>query len=343
MKICVIYSSPKLGDIIFQLPFIKRLSSHYKTKVTLCINAHIGIKSIFQDQDYIEDVIENFFRRKKFFLTDHFKLYKELKNRKFDKVYILEKTKGALIASIFAGIKERYSFGIGLSRFFITNNSKNLNKEDLRYNYTEQSLKFFSKLGIENVNFNEITLKLKNNSEIEKLINCHNLQKPYVALAVDSNESNRIWPQKNFAKLIDMLIEDKLASHIFIINQKRKDIDYFKNIQTITKYENKISDCKVFNRKQIIELINFTDYFIGLDSGPSCISGALGKKTFCIIGPTDATLPRFPNMYKIISKFYDPKREVGIKRCGDNFDKTDKEVKTISVDKVFYVIKKNLS
>ena len=119
MKICVIYSSPKLGDIIFQLPFIKRLSSHYKTKVSLCINAHIGIKSIFQDQDYIEDVIENFFRRKKFFLSDHFKLYKELKKRKFDKVYILEKTKGALIASIFAGIKKRYSFGIGLSRFFI--------------------------------------------------------------------------------------------------------------------------------------------------------------------------------------------------------------------------------
>lgn len=342
MKICIIYSSPKLGDIIFQLPFIKRISSYFKTKVTVCINAHIGIKSIFQDQDYIEDVIENFFRRKKFFLSDHFKLYKELKKRKFDKIYILEKTKGALIASIFAGIKERYSFGIGLSRFFITN-SKHLNKEDLRYNYTEQSLKFFSKLGIEDVDFNETTLKLKDYSEIEKIIKIHNLEKPYVALAVDSNELNRIWPQKNFAKLIDKLIDDKLASHIFIINQKRENIDYFKNIQIHTKYKNKIFDCKIFNRKQIIELINFTDYFIGLDSGPSCISGALGKKTFCIIGPTDATLPRFPNMYKITSEFYDSKRELGIERCGDNFDNTDEEVKTISVDKVFSVIKKNLN
>jgi ADP-heptose:LPS heptosyltransferase len=93
MKICVIYISPKLGDIIFQLPFIKRLSSQYKTKVTLCINAHIGIKSIFQDQDYIEDVIENFFRRKKFFLPDHFKLYKELKKENLIKFLYLKKQK----------------------------------------------------------------------------------------------------------------------------------------------------------------------------------------------------------------------------------------------------------
>ena len=69
---------------------------------------------------------------------------------------------------------------------------------------------------------------------------------------------------------------------------------------------------------------------------------SFNKKTFCIIGPTDATLPRFDSMIKIISDKYDKSREVGLKRCGDNFVQDDSEVKTISVTKVFDTIVKNL-
>ena len=49
-------------------------------------------------------------------------------------------------------------------------------------------------------------------------------------------------------------------------------------------------------------------------------------------------------MYKrqIISDIYDKGREVGIKRCGDNFAQNDLEVKTISVYEVFDTIVKNL-
>ena len=66
------------------------------------------------------------------------------------------------------------------------------------------------------------------------------------------------------------------------------------------------------------------------------------KKTFCIIGPTDATLPRFKSMTKIISDIYDKSREVGLNRCGDNFVQNDSEVKTISVSKVYDTIVKNM-
>ena len=47
-------------------------------------------------------------------------------------------------------------------------------------------------------------------------------------------------------------------------------------------------------------------------------------------------------MTKIISDIYDNSREVGLKRCGDNFVQNDSEVKTISVSKVFDTIVKNL-
>ena len=72
MQICVIYTSPKLGDLILQLPFIKAIANKYNTKVTLCINQHINIKDILSKQEYIDSIIENSFRRGIYFFPDVF-------------------------------------------------------------------------------------------------------------------------------------------------------------------------------------------------------------------------------------------------------------------------------
>ena len=68
MNICVFYTSPKLGDLILQLPFIKSIAGHNNSKVSLCINQYINISSILKKQNYIDNVIENRFRRGNIFL-----------------------------------------------------------------------------------------------------------------------------------------------------------------------------------------------------------------------------------------------------------------------------------
>ena len=78
MNICIFYTSPKLGDIILQLPFIKAISDHYKTKIILCMNSHIKIKSILENQEYISSIIENPFRKGSFFLQDILELKRDL-------------------------------------------------------------------------------------------------------------------------------------------------------------------------------------------------------------------------------------------------------------------------
>ena len=339
MSICVIYSSPKLGDIILQLPFIKAISEKYKQKIIICVNKYISIKKILEEQDYIDCVIENPFRKGRFFVNDVLKLSKNLKEKKIQILFILEKTKGPAIAAKIAGIKKIYGFAIGTQKFFVNRKIK-LKKNDLRYNYSFQSEKFLRQLDIF-TNYNQKFLNLnleKNNFFFE---NYEKLPKPWVCFAVDSTEINRIWPQKSFARLADKLIEKKLAQSIFVINYENHK-NYFKEIINFSKNSENFINCKSFNRFEIIHLINKSDYFVGIDSGPSCVSGALGKKTFCIIGPTDATLPKFNSMKKITSDIYDKSREVGIKRCGDNFVQNDSEVKTISVTKVFDTIVKNL-
>ena len=339
MRICIFYSSPKLGDIILQLPFIKAISVHYNKKVTLCINQNINIQNILEKQNYIDSVIVNPFRRGRFFFYDVFKLSKTLKNKNIDCAFILEKTKGPAIACKFARVKKIFGFGIGSQKYFVENFSR-LNKNDLRYNYTYQSIKFLNHHKIQ-YNFNDNFLTLDKNEKKKFESSYQSLPKPWVCFAVDSTEVNRIWPQKNFAKLANNLIEKNLAKTIFIINFENHK-KYFDEIINNSIYHNKFVNCKSLNRFEIIHLIDMCEYFVGIDSGPSCVSGALNKKTFCIIGPTDATLPRFKSMTKIISDIYDKSREVGLKRCGDNFVQNDSEVKTISVSKVFDTIVKNL-
>ena len=338
MDICIFYSSPKLGDLILQLPFIKSIAKQNNSKVSLCINQHVNISTILKKQNYIDNVIENRFRRGKNFFKDVFKLAKDLRKKNFDKAFILEKTKGPALACKFAGIKEIFGFGIGSQKYFV-NRSVTLTKDDLRYNYTEQSIRFLRKLNI-NSNFEDKFLSL-DQSEFFFLNSCAKYQKPWVCFAVDSSEVNRIWPQENFADLADKLIDKNLAGTIFIINYENHK-NYFDEINKNSRHRNRLINCKSLNRTEIIKLIDICEYFVGIDSGPSCVSGALGKTTFCIIGPTDETLPRFGSMIKIKSDIYDKNREVGIKRCGDNFVQNDSEVKTISVQKVFDTIVKFL-
>ena len=339
MNICIFYTSPKLGDLFLQLPFIKAIAKDNNQKVSIFINKHLSIKRLLEKQDYIDQVFENKFRRGKFFLIDVYKITKDLKSNNIKIAYILEKTKGCAIACRLSGIKKIYGFGIG-SQKYLVDNSVRLNKDDLRYNYTKQSINFLNKLNI-SFNFDDKFLVLDDQEKKifkQKFIN---FPKHWVCFAVDSTEINRIWPQRNFAELADKLIEKNLAKTIFLINYESHK-NYFKEITSKSKYENQFINCKSLNRYEIIHLIDICEYFVGIDSGPSCVAGALNKKTFCIIGPTDATLPRFVSMKKIISDNYDKKREIGIKRCGDNFNQNDSEVKSISTLKVFDTIVKYL-
>lgn len=337
MKICIFYTSPKLGDLILQLPFIKAISEKYNSKVSICINKHLGFQNILRSQKYIDDVIESYFRRGTYYISDIYSLSQQLKKKKFEIAFILEKTKGPALASILAGIKIIYGFGIGTQKFFV-NKKIRLKKNDLRFNYTEQSIKFCNQLDIK-FNFEDKFLVLEQSDTNITFNRYKDFPKPWVCFGVDSTEKNRIWPQENFSQLADKLINSNLAKTIFVINSQNYD-DYFNNILLKSNYKKNFVDCKNLNRSEIIQLIYLSNYFVGIDSGPSCVAGAFQKETFCIIGATDKTLPRFKSMNKIISNSYNKTREVGIVRCGDNFAQNNNEVKLILVDQVFDEIKK---
>ena len=109
MTICVIYSSPKLGDVALQLPIINSISKYHNSKVQVCINEAINLGNVFSDSKYISEIFYNSFRRGKYFIKDVLDLRKKLLERKITTVYLLEKTKGSILSAKFSNVKKIYS------------------------------------------------------------------------------------------------------------------------------------------------------------------------------------------------------------------------------------------
>ena len=63
-KICIVYSHHKLGDLIWQLPYIKSISEFHNQKITLITREKTQAKEILKDLNYINTIHYNNFRKK---------------------------------------------------------------------------------------------------------------------------------------------------------------------------------------------------------------------------------------------------------------------------------------
>ena len=75
-KICIVYSHHKLGDLIWQLPYIKAISEHHKNSVDLILRNKTQGKKILKDLNHIETVHYNNFRKGINYWIDVLKLFK---------------------------------------------------------------------------------------------------------------------------------------------------------------------------------------------------------------------------------------------------------------------------
>ena len=73
-KICIVYTHHKLGDLIWQLPYIKAISEHHNSKVDLIVRKKTQAKNILKDLSHIQNIFYNEFRKGIFYWVDVYKL-----------------------------------------------------------------------------------------------------------------------------------------------------------------------------------------------------------------------------------------------------------------------------
>ena len=277
-KICIVYTHHKLGDLIWQLPYIKAISKHHDKSVDLILRKKTQAQHILKDLDHVNKIYYNNFRKKIFYWVDVFKLFKIFSYENYEYVYLLDKVNKPAIAAKLAGINNIIGPGIKNQKKWLTNNNF-LNDEDWKKNYSEQSQKF---LKINSIPIKDLFPKININLEKFELENPDLLIRgKKISFGIDSFEDFKIWHQENFIQLADLLYKKKLFDYIYLICGPDKSYLADKIINNSKKKY--FINCSKKNLSGVVLAIKNSDFFIGNNSGPLNLSSALGIKSFGLI------------------------------------------------------------
>ena len=277
-KICIVYTHHKLGDLIWQLPYIKAISEHHSQSVDLILREKTQAKNILKDVTHINFISYNNFRKGIFYWIDVFKLIKIYLKKKYSHVYILDKVNKPAIAAKLSKIKNIIGPGIGNQKKWLTIDNV-LNDADKNLNYSEQSQKI---LKLNNIKLNNLYPELEIN--LDRIKDQHQDILPKgkkIAFGIDSFEDYKMWFEENFVELADLLYQKNLFDYIYLICGPEKS--YL--AQRIISLSDKkyFIDCSKKDLTGIITAIKHSDFFVGNNSGPLNLASALGVKSFGLI------------------------------------------------------------
>jgi len=298
-KICIVYTHHKLGDLIWQLPYIKAISHHHGEKIDLILREKTQAKNILKDLSHINKIYYNEFRKGLFYWVDVFKMTKIFKSEKYDFVYILDKVNKPAIAAKFAKIKNIIGPGLGNQKKWLTTENF-LDQDDWKLSYTEQSQKL---LKINSINLDDKFPKLEVDIERFKKDNSDILiPGKKIAFGVDSFEEYKMWYEEDFITLAELLFEKRLFDYIYLICGPDKSHISRKIINDSNKKY--FIDCSSKDLQGVILAIKSSNFYIGNNSGPLNMSAALGVKTFGLIANDPVSELKFSKINPITPKDY---------------------------------------
>jgi len=277
-KICIVYTHHKLGDLIWQLPYLKAISEHHNQSVDLILREKTQAKKILQDEKYIDNITYNNFRKGIFYWVDVWKLIKIYNLNKYNYVYILDKVNKPAIAAKIAGIKNIIGPGIGNQKKYLTTNIV-LKDEDWKLNYSEQSKKL---LNLHNINLNNPYPQLNfNTKEFNEEHSDLLREGKKIAFGVDSFEEFKMWYEEDFIKLAELLHKKNFFDYIYLICGPDKSYVSRKIIEKSKK--DYFIDCSQKDLTGVITAIKNSQFYVGNNSGPLNLSAALGVRSFGLI------------------------------------------------------------
>ena len=324
-NICIVYTHHKLGDLIWQLPYIKAISDHHNQKVDLIVRKKTQAKNIFKDIRHINLINYNDFRKGIYYWVDVFKLVGIFFTNKYTHVYILDKVNKPAIAARLSGIKNIIGPGIGNQKKWLTVN-KFLTNEDWKMSYSEQSQKLLS---INSISLNSIYPEIEVDSKrYEKDHSDLMVVGKKISFGIDSFEDYKIWYEDYFIQLADKLYQKKMFDYVYLICGPDKS--YLAD--TIIKNSKKdyFINCSKKDLGGIVLALKNSNFFVGNNSGPLNLSAALKVKSFGLIANDPVDELKFSKINIITPENYDNIR------CRERTG-----MKKLSVERVFAKILEN--
>ena len=326
-KICIVYTHHKLGDLIWQLPYIKAISEYYNKRVDLILREKTQAKKILKYEKYINNINYNNFRKGIFYWIDVWKLVQIYKENKYSHVYILDKVNKPAIAAKISGIKNIIGPGIGNQKKYLTTDIV-LDDDDWKLNYSEQSKKL---LKLHKINLNNPYPQLDFDTNEFNQRNPELLREgKKIAFGVDSFEDYKMWYEEDFVTLAELLHKKNMFDYVYLLCGPDKSHIAKKIIETSKK--NYFIDCSKKDLTGVITAIKNSQFYVGNNSGPLNLSAALGVESFGLIVNDAISELKYSKIQFITPKNYKD----------NTWIRDRKNMKTLTPDDVFNFLEQNI-
>ena len=261
MKVLVIQQRYGIGDMLIFLPYLKAIYEKNRAKISLLSKESSRSDELFAGEDFLSEVIK--LDSSNDGILGFFKLLKEIKKKKFDKVFIFNGSVRYKFLAMFAGITEIHQYPLFTSKDIIFQSAKVFTE-----NYVGKVLSTQPILNIESENINNAKKVYGFNNKFKNIV-----------FGVSASGPTKRWGIENYINLAIQL--NKYKDCKFFIAAGKKDIDIIDKIKQSEIGGNCLS-LENLSIKDILPIIKNCDLYIGNDTGFMHMCSALGLKSIGI-------------------------------------------------------------
>ena len=342
-KTAIILIYPGIGDIIWHLPFFRALAKKSENKKIHVFTRKTTLAKEILKYEKIIDKIHYLNETREFFntITNFPKVIRILKKEKFQTIWIFHRSPRYAIISRLAKIKNIYGFGLGAQRIWLTS-KKSIGQDSKKKDNIDKAKKFLNIHGIKF--YQDIKLKLPElvvNKELKKF---KKFSKPWLSIGFSCNKTAfmknnlpysfyRTWRPEYFSKLINIFLNKNKKQTVFLIGAEN-ELNLAKKIKKKCYLPNKV----VISCSPIItnlSILTKSKCFIGNDSGPLNLSGAIGINSFGLFGASPP-IKNINNIHALVP----PKGPVDPHKYGFNPISLEEGMDLIKPEYVYKKIKK---
>ena len=267
MKVLVVQQRYGIGDMLIFLPYLKALSEKNNVKISLLAKKTSRSSELFKSENFLDEIID--LDSTNDGIAGFFNLSKEIKKRKFDKIYIFNGSLRYKLMAIFAGIKNIYQYPLFTSKDVIF-----------------QTAKVFTENHVGKILSTESNLLLKNEDVIraKKIYNINNDTKNIV-LGISASGPTKRWDIENYIKLASDLNEFTKCK--FFITAGKNDLEIVEKIRT-SKISANCVTLENLSIADILPIIKNCNLYIGNDTGFMHMSAAVGVKSISVFTDSPA-------------------------------------------------------
>ena len=265
MKVLVIQPKIGMGDMVIYLPYIHAISKKYQKPVSLLVKENSRANQLLAEDKHVEEILRLDRTKNNTGIHDgllgFFKLIKQLKLKKFDKVFIFNSSLRYLLISKMAGIKYISQYPLFRKKDNIVTSAKIFTENELNEIVSTQP-----KLNI-------------NEKRVNKIKQSFSKDFKHICLGISASGPTKRWDIKNFIKLC-ININAKIPSKFYLAagNNDKNLIDQLLNSE-LRKNCVSFQDLKI---KETLPIIKNCDLDIGGDTGWLHIASARDIKCLAL-------------------------------------------------------------